>query len=62
VFAAAYRRLRSGGLTAVEIQLLKTTLRWFEAHLPLPTRTRGAAMFWFKGESNACTRRIRQLA
>ncbi|MHC4224155.1 MAG: hypothetical protein ACYSUN_09225 [Planctomycetota bacterium] len=62
MFAAAYRQLRWGSLTAVERRLLRSALRWFETHLPLPKRTEDAALFWFKGESNPCTKRIWRLA
>jgi hypothetical protein len=62
VFAAAYRQLRTGGLTAVEFRLLKSALRWLESQLPLPKRTENGALFWFKGESNPCTKRIWKLA
>lgn len=62
VFAAAYRLRREAVLPWFEHDALRHLLAWFEKHLPAPRPMTRAAICWFKGASNPCTRRIWQLA
>lgn len=58
VFSTAYRMRDEAVLAAAERLGLETLLGWFASNLPVPRLTRDAAICWFRGVSNPCTRRI----
>jgi hypothetical protein len=62
VFAAAYRVRREDVLASFERAALEDLLGWFGEHLPAPRPMRDAAICWFKGTANPCSRRIWELA
>jgi hypothetical protein len=62
VFAAAYRLRREGRLPWFERDALEGLLGWFGEHLPAPRPMRDAAICWFRGTANPCTRRVWDLA
>jgi hypothetical protein len=58
VFSAAYRLRDEAVLPEAERDALEDLLGWFARHLPAPRLTRDAAICWFRGTGNACTRRF----
>jgi hypothetical protein len=62
VFAAAYRLRREGAASAFELRALEEALDWFDRNLRAPRPMTDAAICWFRGVANPCTRRIWQLA
>jgi len=58
VFSAAYRLRDEGVLPEAERAALGALLGWFASNLPVPRLKRDAAICWFRGTANACTRRI----
>jgi hypothetical protein len=62
VFAAASRLERDGTLPAHERTAIADLFRWFNRNLPVPRSMKDAAICWFKGAANPCTRRIWDLS
>jgi hypothetical protein len=62
VFAAASRLERDDTVPPHERDAVMDLFRWFNRHLPVPRGIRDAAICWFRGVANPCTRRIWQLA
>ncbi|WP_165248437.1 hypothetical protein [Paludisphaera soli] len=63
VFAPAYELFKGGALAPDEQERLGLTLEWFQAHLPLPDRSRirPEAIFWFKAGADDLVRHIWRL-
>ena len=62
VFAAAYALLGSRYLSPADRAQLRSILNWFCRNLPVPRGfNRRGAIFWFKGDAEACTRKIWEL-
>jgi hypothetical protein len=64
IFHPAYALVRGEHeVDACVVEGLRTLLRWFEEHLPLPPRHRipDRAVFWFKAEGPATTANVWEL-
>lgn len=62
VFAAASWLEGDDSLPSFERDTIGELFDWFNEHLPVPRRMKDAAICWFKGAANPCSRRIWELA
>jgi hypothetical protein len=62
VFVAAYRLRRKGAVPSFELRALDEVIDWFERNLKAPRPMTDAAICWFKGVANPCTRQVWRLA
>lgn len=62
VFAAAYALRDSTYTNDADKARLNSILSWFERNLPAPKKfDRRGAIFWFKSDARACTRKLWEL-
>lgn len=62
VFAAAYALGDSKFLSDIDKAQLSSLLGWFSQNLPVPRKfNRRHAIFWFKSDAEACTRKMWEL-